>query len=76
MTDYRILLGVYFQLFTNFAMSKPEPCLCKDEEFGVVLLCSPSRFEDVGLYPQIILYWLETTPNSYGATQSGEVPRI
>ena len=34
--------------------TNPEPCLCVDEEFGGVLRCSPSSFEDVGLCHRII----------------------
>ena len=47
-----------------------------NEEFGGVLLCIQSTFEDVDLCPKIVLNCLETRPNSYGATRKGEVQRI
>lgn len=56
--------------------TKPEPCLCLNEESGGVLLCIPSTFEDADLCPKIILNNPETRPNSYGATQRGEVLKI
>lgn len=50
-------IAEYYQefIFRKYVRTKLETCLCMDEEFCGVLLCSWNRFEDVGLCPKIIV---------------------